>query len=113
MGIGLQCLFVAIIGFFVYYLVLPVFLVVAYPRVYVFNPERDVLYYNGRPACRISSIRDFYGHYRSAGRSSYGEWGVTMADGTYYRLDGGFLVGSDVEQLAAYLNNYLKKHSGK
>lgn len=97
-------------GYIGYFLILPTFEIVALPRIYIFNPNQDVLYYNNKPACRLSAIKEFYGYHRRTGRYQYSEWDIEMQDGTYYELDGGNFVQGDVKELSTYLNSYLKRY---
>lgn len=102
--------YIGLSGYIGYFYIRPTFEIVAFPRIYIFNPNQDVLYYNNRPICRLSAIKGFYGYHKRTGRYQYSEWDIEMRDGNYYELDGGNFVRSDVNKLSAYLNNYLKKY---
>lgn len=102
--------YISLSGYIGYFYIRPTFEIVAFPRIYIFNPNQDVLYYNDRPTCRLSAIKEFYGYHKRTGRFQYSEWDIEMKNGDSYELDGGNFVRSDVEELSVYLNNYLKNY---
>jgi hypothetical protein len=107
--VGLNVAFGLYLGFMIYAYAYPSALVLTHPQSIVLDPVHDLVSLNGKPLGHISQIAEFEGIEKSAYRSRWSWFGVKLKDGHYYAFDQGEFVGANVQLIAAYLNDYLRK----
>lgn len=89
---------------------LPSIQILFQPQLIILDPKNDLVTLNGAPLGRMSAISEFEGIHKEGYRYDWTWFGVKLKDGRYYPFTEGSLIGTNVELIAPYLNQYLKQN---